>query len=192
MEELLAAPWGALIIFGLRIVDVSMGTVRMILGVRGYRGQAAAIGFFEVLIWLIAVGAALQHLTSILHIVGYAGGFAAGNYAGIWLESRFALGTSVVRATFREDSEGEEPRSHQTAEALRAAGFAVTEVTGWGREQPVRILNVVTKRRLVNDVMHIVQMHDNDAFVTVEEVRATRGGYFRPAPRWSLWFGRRR
>ena len=119
-------------------------------------------------------------------------GGAAGNDAGVWLESRFALGTSVVRATFREDSQGEEPRSHQTAEALRAAGVAGTEVTGWGREQPVRILNVVTKRRLVNDVMHIVQMHDNDAFVTVEEVRATRGGYFRPTPRWSLWCGRRR
>lgn len=191
MVDILAAPVGALIIFGLRVVDVSMGTVRMILGVRGYRGQAATIGFFEVLIWLIAVGAALQHLTSILHIVGYAGGFAVGNYAGIWLESRFALGTSVVRATFREDRQGEAPRSHQTAEALRAAGFAVTELTGRGREQPVQILNVVTKRRLVNDVMRIVQAHDSDAFVTVEEVRATRGGYFRPAPRWSLWFGRR-
>jgi uncharacterized protein YebE (UPF0316 family) len=100
MVDILAAPVGALIIFGLRVVDVSMGTVRMILGVRGYRGQAATIGFFEVLIWLIAVGAALQHLTSILHIVGYAGGFAVGNYAGIWLESRFALGTRLSGRRF--------------------------------------------------------------------------------------------
>ena len=192
MEELLAAPIGALIIFGLRIVDVSMGTVRMILGVRGYRAQAAAIGFVEVLIWLIAVGAALQHLTSILHIVGYAGGFAAGNYAGIWLESRFALGTSVVRATFRELNGENVPPSHRTAEDLRDAGFAVTELTGQGREQPVQILDVVTKRKQVDDVIDIVQSHDASAFVTVEEVRATQGGYFRPAPRWSMWFGRRR
>lgn len=187
MEELLAAPLGALIIFGLRIVDVSMGTVRMILGVRGFRAQAGAIGFVEVLIWLVAVGAALQHLTSIPHIVGYAGGFAAGNYVGIWLESRFALGTSVVRATFREGGNGDTPRSLQAAKALRAAGFAVTELTGRGRDRPVQILNVVTQRRQVDDVMHLIQSHDADAFVTVEEVRATRNGYFRPAPRWSLW-----
>lgn len=191
MEDILAAPVGALIIFGLRVVDVSMGTVRMILGIRGYRAQAATIGFFEVLIWLMAVGAALQHLASILHMAGYAGGFAAGNYAGIWLEARFALGTSVVRATFREEQTEAVPASHRTAKALRDAGFAVTELSGQGREQPVHILNVVTKRKQVDDIMRIVQSHDPDAFVTVEEVRATRGGYFRPAPRWSLWFGRR-
>ena len=192
MEELLASPTGALVIFGLRIVDVSMGTVRLLLGVRGYRAQAATIGFFEVLIWLLAVGAALQHLTSIPHIVGYAGGFAAGNYAGIWLEGRFALGTSVVRATFREGRRADDrTASHHAAEALRDAGFAVTELAGHGREQPVQILNIVTRRKQVDDVMRIVQSHDADAFVTVEEVRATRGGYFRPVPRWSTWFGRR-
>jgi len=192
VDDLLAAPIGALIIFGLRIIDVSMGTVRMILGVRGYRAQAATIGFVEVLIWLIAIGAALQHLTSIVHMVGYAGGFAAGNYTGIWLESQFALGTSVVRATFRQAPRAVGPTaSHCAAEALRDAGFAVTEFEGRGREQPVHILNVVTKRKLVDDVMRIVQSHDADAFVTVEEVRATRGGYFRAAPRWFMGFGRR-
>ena len=191
MEDLIAAPIGALIIFSLRVVDVSMGTLRMIFSVRGYRGYAAAIGFVEVLIWLMAVGATLQHLTSILHIVGYAGGFAAGNYTGIWLEGRFAIGTNVVRATFRDDGDGDTPRWHRTAEALREAGFAVTELEGRGREQPVCILNVVTKRKLVDEVMRIVQTYDTDAFVTVEEVRFTRGGYFQSSPGWLAWFGRR-
>ena len=78
MDALLAAPIGALLIFLLRIVDVSMSIMRMILAVRGHRVAAASIGFFEVLIWLVAVGAALEHLDSWLHIVGYAAGFAAG------------------------------------------------------------------------------------------------------------------
>ena len=173
-----------------------MGTVRIILGVRGYRAQAATIGLFEVLIWLIAVGAALQHLTSIVHLVGSAGGSAggsaAGNYAGIWLESQFALGTSVVRAIFRQERRAaNQTAPHYAAAALRDAGFAVTELDGRGREQAEQILNVVTKRKQVDDVVRIVQSHDANAFVTVEEVRATRGGYFRPVPRWSTWFGRR-
>jgi len=193
MEALLAAPIGALLIFGLRIIDVSMGTMRLIIGVRGYRAQAAAIGFVEVLIWLFAVGAALQHLSSIFHIVGYAGGFAAGNFVGIWLEGRFALGTNVVRATCRTLEEpGHPPAARRAAEALRAEGFAVTELEGRGREQPVHILNIVAARKQVEEVIGIIRAHDADAFVTVEEVRATRGGYFRPASRRLSFFSHRR
>lgn len=186
METLLASPIGALIIFGLRIIDVSMGTVRVIIGVRGYRIQAAAIGFVEILIWIFAVGAALQHLTSVFHIVGYAGGFAVGNFIGIWLEGQFALGINVVHATYRRDSSGDGPSTgQQAAEALRNHGFAVTELEGRGRAHPVRILNVVSERKQIDDIIDIMHAHDPDVFVTVEEVRATRGGYFRAAP-WSF------
>jgi uncharacterized protein YebE (UPF0316 family) len=188
MSALLAAPIGALIIFGLRIVDVSMGTLRLILGVRGYRVQAASLGFFEVLIWLFAVGAALQHLTSVFHVVGYAGGFAAGNFVGIWLEERFALGTNVVRATYRQAAPTETASAaQQVADTLRGRGFAVTELDGRGRTHPVHILNVVVERKDVGRVMEIMHTDDTDPFITVEEVRATRGGYFRPvARRFSL------
>lgn len=107
---------GALIILGLRIVDVSMGTVRMILGVRGYRGQAAAIGFFEVLIWLIAVGVALRHLTPILHIVGYAGG---GQQATM-PESGWRAGSRSARAWSERRSERTaKERSHGRIKPLR-------------------------------------------------------------------------
>jgi uncharacterized protein YebE (UPF0316 family) len=151
--------------------------------------QAAIIGFFEILIWLFAVGAALQQLTSVFHIVGYAGGFAAGNFIGIWLEGQFALGTNVVRATYRRAGEESGPSAaRRAAEALRESGFAVTELEGHGRKHPVRILNVVAERKRVDHVIHIMQAHDPEAFVTVEEVRSTRGGYFRPAPRsFPLW-----
>ena len=183
MDALLAAPIGAFIIFGLRVIDVSMGTVRVIIGVRGYRVQAAVIGFFEVLIWLFAIGTALQHLTSLLHIVGYAGGFATGNFLGIWLEGRFALGTNVVRATFRGNASDGPSMARRAVDTLRNNGFAVTEIEGRGREQPVHILNVVAERKQVQEVIEVVRTCDPHVFVTVEEVRATRGGYFRPTAR---------
>ncbi|MEP0546998.1 MAG: DUF5698 domain-containing protein [Rhodothermales bacterium] len=184
MEALLAAPIGALLIFTLRVLDVSMSIMRMILAVRGHRGVAAAIGFFEVLLWLLAVGTALQHLDSWLHIVGYAAGFAAGNYVGVWLEGRFAMGTNVVRAVFPEG----EPASGSAAgaaaaHALRESGYAVTEMHGRGRESAVEILNVVVPRKRVAEVMDIVQSFKPKAFVTVEEVRAAHGGHVRPGGR---------
>lgn len=187
MDAIFAAPIGALLIFLLRVTDVSMSMMRMILAVRGHRLPAALIGFFEVLIWLVAVGSALQHVDSPLHLIGYAAGFAAGNYVGVSLEAHFALGTAVVRAVFPQGL----GRGHGTAAAvhLREHGYAVTEMPGRGREGMVDILNVVVQRRRVDDVLHLVRDHDPEAFVTVEEVRTAHNGhlgavpYIRPAGR---------
>lgn len=182
MEALLGAPIGALIIFLLRIVDVSMAMIRMIVAVRGRRGLAAAIGFFEVLIWLVAVGQALNHLDSIYHVVGYAAGFAAGNYVGVWLEGRFAIGVNVIRAIL-PIPDGKTQAGNRSAKALRRDGFAVTEIQGHGREHTVSILNVVVPRKSVPHVLAVLNENDPDAFVSVEEVRSTRGGYLRPGGR---------
>jgi len=180
MEAWFASPWGALLIFGLRIVDVSMAMIRMILAVRGYRGRAAVIGFFEVLVWLVAVGQALQHLHSIWHVLGYATGFAAGNYVGVWLEEWLAIGLRVVRAIFRN---GSAHRGVQAAQLLRERGFGVTEVQGRGLEDVVEILELVVERRNVPEVIQLLRQVDPGVFISVEEVRAIQGGYVRPGGR---------
>jgi uncharacterized protein YebE (UPF0316 family) len=181
MDLWFSAPIGALLIFMLRVVDVSMAMMRMILAVKGHRGLAAIIGFFEVLIWLVAVGHALNHLDSWFHIVGYAGGFATGNYVGVWLEGRFAMGMSVVQAIFK--STDRENAGPVAANVLRDRGFAVTEVEGRGKEGPVTILSAIIPRRKVPEVMNLVQKVDARAFVTVEEIRSSFGGYIRPGGR---------
>lgn len=183
LDLLLSAPIGALLIFLLRMTDVAMAIMRMLVAVRGQRGMAALIGFFEVLIWLAAVGTALENLHSPLHLIGYAGGFAAGNYVGVWLEGRFALGINVVRAVFRAQATDAAPAGATAAQILRDAGYAVTEMGGRGRESDVDILNVVVPRRQVPRVLGIVQEADPQVFVTVEEIRSMRGGHVRPAGR---------
>lgn len=50
------------LIFFARILDVSIGTVRTILVFRSHRIWAAVLGFFEVLIWLVAAGSVIQNL----------------------------------------------------------------------------------------------------------------------------------
>jgi uncharacterized protein YebE (UPF0316 family) len=72
-----------LLIFLARVVDVSMGTIRVIFVSRGLKYLAPVVGFFEVLIWLLAIGQIMKNLSSPLCYVAYAGGFAAGNYIGI-------------------------------------------------------------------------------------------------------------
>jgi uncharacterized protein YebE (UPF0316 family) len=177
-DAVFASPWGALVIFGLRIVDVSCDTMRVIFAIRGKRPIAAALGFVQALVWIVAVGAAVKHLDSVLHIIGYAGGYATGTFVGITLEQKIAYGVATVRIVSKR-------AGVEIAEALRAAGYGVTEFPGFGRDGAVEILNSVVQRRHITDVLRIVTQHDEDAFVTVEEPKVLRGGMIAPTD-WRL------
>lgn len=170
MSEILSAPIGALLIFLLRIGDVSLATLRLLMSVRGRKFTAAALGFVEILIWITAVGTALQNLSSWLHVVGYAGGFSAGTFIGLTIEERLAIGLAVVRVTSRHVGV-------ELAEALRAMGFGVTETAGHGREGTVEIVSTVVRRRDLPKVYREIERWDPHAFVVVEEPKAIHRGW---------------
>src|SRR5215211_1655751 len=169
VDALFASPWGALFIFLLRIVDVSCDTMRVIFAIRGKRYIAAGLGFFQALVWIFAVGNAVKHLDSILHVFGYAAGYSMGTFIGVSLEQAIAYGVSTVRIVSKA-------AGVQIAEALRRAGYGVTESAGSGRDGAVVILNSVIQRRHLDDVLSVIADADEDAFVTVEEPRVLRGG----------------
>jgi uncharacterized protein YebE (UPF0316 family) len=166
---LFALPWGPLIIFGLRICDVSLDTMRVLSAVRGHRGAAASLGFFQALIWIFAVGNAIQHLDSAWHVIAYAAGFATGTMVGITIERALAYGLSTVRIVSAHGGV-------EIAEAMREAGYGVTEMSGQGRDGPVEIINSVVQRQHLDDIVDIVDRFDPNAFITVEEPRVLRGG----------------
>lgn len=170
MVDLLSGPWGPLLIFGLRIVDVTLMTVRVLMVVRGARATATIISFFEILIWVLAAGAVIRNLGSPLHAVGYAGGFAAGTAVGMWLENKLALGVCSVRA-FSRDAQ------RALAGELRERGYGVTEQKGRGRSGLVAILHAVVRRRDVNDVIRVIERHDPDAFVTIQNDAVVHRGW---------------
>jgi uncharacterized protein YebE (UPF0316 family) len=169
VDALFASPWGALVIFFLRIVDVSCDTMRVIFAIRGKRAIAAALGFVQALVWIFAVANAVKHLDSILHVLGYAGGYAMGTYIGVSLERAIAYGVATVRIVTKRAGLG-------IAAALREQGYGVTESQGVGRDGAVEVLNSVVQRRHLDDVLSLVSSMDNEAFVTVEEPRVLLGG----------------
>src|SRR5262245_2133441 len=126
-DAIFASPWGALVIFCLRIVDVSCDTMRVIFAIRGKRNVAAALGFVQALVWIVAVGNAVKHLDSVLHVLGYAGGYAMGTYVGVTLEQalpakrspdgslRLGATRPALRAKFRSE---------------RSERFAASEASG--------------------------------------------------------------
>lgn len=161
---------GAAFVFGLRVIDVTLGTVRLVLTVRGQRLAAGVMGFFEVTIFLVAISQVLAQIGNWVNIVAYAGGFATGTIVGITLEERLALGTAVVRVVSSR-------KGREVGKALREAGYGVTELLGVGGRRRVRIANVVARRREVPRILRTVEDIDHEAFITVEGARAVYRGW---------------
>jgi len=154
----------ALAIVALRIVDVSVGTVRMIMVIRGRQMYAAVLGFFEVMVWLTAITAILSHISDWINVVAYGAGFALGNVIGMFIESKMAVGQQAIRFISREQGD-------RIIRTLRARGFGVTEVVASGREGPVGLGFVIVSRKKVSEVMEIISGIDPTSVVTVEDVR---------------------
>ncbi len=159
------------LIFLARIVDVSIGTLRIIFLSRGMRFLAPICGFFEVLVWLMAIGQIMQNLTSWVNYAAYAGGFATGNYVGLWLESRLAMGLLSVWVITTEDAA-------ELSEWLQRERFGITSVSAQGAQGLVRMIIIVIKRRDLPQVMTMLREHNPEAFVAVNDIRSVRGGVF--------------
>lgn len=161
---------GALMIFLLRITDVSMGTFRMILVTRGQRKTAALLGFVEVTIWVVAISQVFANLNSLWNILAYSGGFATGTLTGMWLESKIALGTVSVYIVSAKKGEA-------IADAVRRAGYGATELPAWGQSGPVALIGVVLPRRELVGLTDLVNGIDASSFITVDDNRQVLRGY---------------
>jgi len=167
MEALLAG----LLIFGLRIVDVSMATLRFLMVIRGRKGLAWLFGFVQAFVYIVAIREVMADLGNWVNILSYAAGFATGTVVGIWVEERLAIGFGHVRIM--------SPRfGSLLTDRLREAGYAVTVVSGRGKDGMVDVLMTTVTRRQVKAVSRLVEETDPAAFMTVESVRPLRKGFF--------------
>ncbi|MFQ6057259.1 MAG: DUF2179 domain-containing protein [Anaerolineae bacterium] len=167
---------GATLIFLARLVNVAMATVRTLLSMRGQKYLSAAIGFFEALIFLLAISQVLQNIGNIWNLLGYCGGFAAGTLVGMDIEERLALGYVIVRVVARHNG-------HEITQALRQAGYGVTESIGRGLTGRVRIIETVVKRKDTAAVTDLISYVDEAAFITVEDASRVQRGYIQPRQR---------
>ena len=160
-----------LLIFVSRILDVSIGTIRVIFVARGMRYIAPILGFFEVLIWLVAIGQIMQNLTAPIYYIAYAGGFATGTFVGIWIESKLAIGVVSLRIITRSDAS-------ELIEELRKNHFGVTSLDAQGATGPVKIIFMLLWRQDLGKAIRFVKQFNPNAFYSVEDIRFVREGVF--------------
>ncbi len=153
-----------LLIFFMRITDVSIGTIRIIFVTRGNRFIAPILGFFEVFVWIIAISNIMQHLNNWLCYVAYAGGFATGNFVGMLIEERLAIGISLIRVIARKEITG-------LSEALNDRGYGTTTIDARGKYDDVNVIYVIVKRKDINDTIDLIKQFNPKAFYTIEDIR---------------------
>ena len=161
----------ALIIFALRVVDVSLYTIRLMMVVRGRKLLAWVLGFCKATVYVAAILAVLANLDNWLNVAGYAAGFATGNVVGMWLEGKLAIGITHLRVISPRRGTG-------IVEQLRKAGYAVTEIAGQGKDGMVTVLNCGVRRREAGRVVRMVTDIDEQAFITEEPVRLVWKGFW--------------
>jgi uncharacterized protein YebE (UPF0316 family) len=161
---------GGLFIFVLRLTDVTLGTMRILMTVRGRKLWAGLIGFVEVTIFIVAISQVVRNVSNLWNVLGYSAGFAAGTMVGMTIEERLALGYTVVRII--SANLGAEIKA-----AIHRAGFGATEMAGRGMREAVNIIEVVARRADVPAILQIVDGVDSRAFVTVEETRRVYRGW---------------
>ena len=168
-----------LLVFVAELCVVTLATMKTIFVSRGMKTLAPLLGFFEVSIWLFAIGQIMQNLTNLGCYLGFAGGFTLGNYLGVVLEKRLALGTVVVRIISNR-------QTGDLIERLKRAGYGVTSIDAQGAVGPVKIVFTIIKRKELANVVALIVAFDPSVFYSVDELQKAAAGIF-PAGKQRAW-----
>ena len=163
-SELFAYILLPLFIFVARIADVSLGTLRIIFTTKGMRKVAPIVGFFEVLIWLMAISRIMQDLDNWVSYIAYAAGFATGNFVGMYLEEKLAIGHEMIRVITRKDATS-------LIADLRARGYGVTSVRAQGIEGEVAVIFIIARRSRIREALDQINHFNPLALYTVEAIK---------------------
>ncbi|MDD5143427.1 DUF2179 domain-containing protein [Methanoregula sp.] len=159
------------LIFLARVCDMSLDTIRVIFVSKGIRYLPAIVGFFEVIIWLVAIGQVMNNLTNVVCYLAYGAGFATGTIIGMAIEERLSLGLAIVRIITDEDPAG-------LIQILRSHDYGVTVLDGEGGKGQVKVIFTIIKRQDLQHVVAIIKDFNPDAFYSVEDVKSVAEGVF--------------
>lgn len=162
-----------LLIFLARICDVSIGTLRIIFVSKGKRNIAPVLGFFEVLIWITAISKIMENLDNYINFIAYAAGFATGNFVGMIIEEKLAMGILMIRVFANE-------RGPELVQTLNQRGYGATVVEAHGARENVYLIYSIVKRNELENVLDIITRFNPNAFYTIEDVKAVNEGIFTP------------
>jgi uncharacterized protein YebE (UPF0316 family) len=160
-----------ILIFCARLCDVSLGTLRIIFVSHGLKYVAPIVGFFEINIWLLAIGQIMQHLNNLACYFAYAGGFATGAFIGMLIEEKLSIGMVMIRIICKHDAT-------DLIKSLQEAEYGVTTHDAEGIKGPVKIIFAVIRREDLHDILDRIHKIHPHAFYSVEDIRSVGEAMF--------------
>lgn len=160
-----------IMIFVARLIDVSLGTLRIIFVSHGLKYLAPVIGFIEINIWLLAIGQIMQNLNNLVCSLAYAAGFSLGVFVGILLEEKLSIGMVMIRVICKHDVS-------ELTTSLRQGEYGITTHDAEGVKGPVKIIFAVIQREDLDDFLNRVHKIHPHAFYSVEDVRSVGEAMF--------------
>ena len=160
-----------IIIFFGRIIDVTLGTLRIIFVSKGEKYKAPLIGFFEVLIWIVVISEIFSRANDMIAYISYAAGYASGNFVGIIIEQRIAFGIILCRIYTRKNGK-------DLVSIFNANNFGAALLEATGSVEKIQIIETVIERKEMKKVEKLVIEFDPDVFYVVEDVRVKQRGIF--------------
>lgn len=173
-----------LLIFISRIADQTIGTLRLIFLSKGFKYIAPLLGFFEVIIWLIAVTQIIKHINNPISYIAYGAGFAMGNFIGMCIEEKLSLGKVLIRIIPKKDTQ-------KLIEHMKSQHYGLTYVDAHGSMGDVKVIISIMDRKDVKNLIPIINKYNPNAFFSIEDVRSVQEGTFRIPKRNRIFnFGR--
>lgn len=152
------------LIFLSRVLDVSMSTIRIMFVWAGNKFFATLLGFFEALVWIVAIGQIMKDISNITSYMAYAGGFAAGTFVGMYIEEKLAYGKSIIQVITKK------PATELIA-YLRFEHLGITSIEADGHNGKVHIIYTVLRRKQVAKIVDKIRHFNPNAFYTIENVK---------------------
>lgn len=168
------------LIFISRITDVTIGTIRIVMVGKGEKMIAPILGFFEVLIWLVAISQIIKHLDNWVCYFAYGAGFATGNYIGMIIEEKLAVGIVQLQIITRTDA-------HQLIDRLKAEGYGITHQEAHGAVEEVSIIYSIIKRNDLSKVDTIIRTFNPTAFYSIADVKFINKGLYPKVNPMQYW-----
>ncbi len=164
-----------LMIFFARITDVTIGTIRIVMVSKGQKLVAPILGFFEVTIWLLAMSKIVQNIDNWVAYVAYGAGFATGNYIGLIIEERLAMGIVQIQIITRKSAD-------VLIVKLKEAGYGITYLEAQGAIERVGIIYSIIRRADVSKVIEIIRTYNPLAFYSIGDVKFVNKDIASPTP----------
>ncbi|MGD2245178.1 MAG: DUF5698 domain-containing protein [Candidatus Aminicenantes bacterium] len=159
------------LIFLARIIDVTLQTMRIVFISKGLKYLAPIVGFFEVIIWLLAMRAIVENLDNFACFIAYGAGFAMGSYIGMLLDRKLALGRAILRIITQKDAT-------RLIEHLYSKGYGLTHLNAYGHRGKVKIIFMVIKKQMIPDLAAEIGRFNPRAFYSLEDVQYVSAGIF--------------